>query len=224
MNPYSAPLIELFEANANPEIAPQMKAYMKNRFEFFGIKSPLRKQLEKQFLAENGEPDFSEIGSILFGLFKQPQRELHYSAIALCGRTKKFWGVETITLFEKLILTKSWWDSVDSINSVCLKPYFLKFRQQQAVQTKKWIESDSIWLRRVSLIFQLRYKEQTDTKLLVRNIEALKDSDEFFVQKAIGWILRDYAFTDPQWVQEFVNKTELKSLSRREALKHFKNQ
>ncbi len=219
MNDYIVRLTAVFEKNANPNDAAPMKAYMKDRFEFYGLKSPLRRMLTKQFIVECGKPDIAQIEEIVFDLFAQPQRELHYAAIELCGTTRKDWTAGTISLFEKLALTNSWWDTVDGINSICLKPFFLAFTESRSETTQRWIDSGNIWLQRLSLIFQLRYKEKTDTGLLSRNILQLNDSNEFFVQKAIGWILRDYGFTNPVWVKEFVASCELKPLSKREALK-----
>jgi 3-methyladenine DNA glycosylase AlkD len=221
MNPgrYTKSLIALFQKNANAANAVQMERYMRNQFEFFGIKAPLMRELTKQHHGQFDPPPYEQLEKIIFELFAQPQRELHHTAIDICGKSKKDWPEDSIDLFERMVLLKSWWDSVDSINSVCLRPYFRRFPERRFEKTLDWIESGNIWLQRVSLIFQLRYKEGTDTKLLTRNINLLRDSDEFFVQKAIGWILRDYGHTHPDWVKGFVSKTVLKPLSRREALK-----
>ncbi len=116
--------------------------------------------------------------------------------------------------------TKSWWDSVDTINIFCIKPYFAKFPDDTFAITQAWIDSNNIWLQRLSIIFQLRLTNKTDIKILERNILQLRDSEEFFVQKAIGWALRDYWRTDPDWIVDFAKKHELKPLSKREALKH----
>ena len=119
--------------------------------------------------------------------------------------------------------TQSWWDSVDSINIFCIKPYFAKFPENTGSISQTWIDSNNMWLQRLSIIFQLRLTDKTNTKLLKRNILQLKDSDEFFIQKAIGWALRDYWRTDPQWVIKFVKAVDLKPLSKREAFKTFVN-
>lgn len=193
---------------------------MKNRCLFFGIKSPLRKEIIKEFFAENGLPEFAELNDIIDELFQLPQREFQYFGIELCGKLKKQWTAETLSLFEKMVVTKSWWDSVDYIKSVCLKDYFLKFPDERFEITQRWIDSGNIWLQRLSVIFQLGYKEKTDVELLQRNILQLTDSNEFFVQKAIGWALRDYARFNAEFVKKFVADNKLKPLSKREALKH----
>jgi len=222
MLPYLKPLAKEFKNNADPVKARQMKAYMKNRFEYFGFNAPTRKELIREFVAKYGEPEYKDIEEIVFELFKRPQREFQYAAIELCGKTKREWDEESLELFEKMAVTKSWWDSVDSVNSICIRPFFLAFPMYRKKHTLRWIKSNNMWLQRLSIIFQLRYKEKTDTGLLTRNIELLKESDEFFIQKAIGWALRDYGHSHPEWVIDFVAETELKPLSRREALKRLK--
>ena len=217
---YIEKIVAKFKKHANPENAAPMKRYMKGKFEFFGIKSPERKIILKKFFTENDLPKFSELDEIVGELFEKPEREFQYFAIELCGKFKKQWTEETLTLFEKMAITKSWWDSVDYIKSVCFKPYFLKFPDKRYKITQRWIDSENIWLQRLSVIFQLGYKDKTDVKLLERNILQLKDSNEFFVQKAIGWALRDYARTDAEFVKKFVTENDLKPLSRREALKN----
>ncbi|MDH3529400.1 MAG: DNA alkylation repair protein [Acidobacteriota bacterium] len=219
---YLEPLAREFKNHADPVKARQMKAYMKNRFEYFGFNAPIRKAILKKFVVAQGKPKYRIIDVIVSELFQLPQREFQYAAIEFCGMIKRDWSEDSLELFEKIATTKSWWDSVDSVNSVCIRPFFLKFPKNCAKHTLRWIESENIWLQRLSIIFQLRYKEKTDTALLARNIGLLNQSDEFFVQKAIGWALRDYGHSNPDWVIDFVDKTELKPLSRREALKKLK--
>ncbi|HIA29852.1 MAG TPA: DNA alkylation repair protein, partial [Candidatus Marinimicrobia bacterium] len=127
-----------------------------------------------------------------------------------------------IELLEYLIMTKSWWDTVDwmatRIVGVC-------FRQNPELITQtysRWMEIDNIWLQRVCILFQLKYKEKTDVKLLFSTIQELSGSEEFFIQKAIGWALREQLKIDPAVVQKFVDENELAPLSRREALKVLK--
>jgi len=114
-----------------------------------------------------------------------------------------------------------WWDSVDVIAPKILGAWFKLYPEQIKPAIAQWLKSDNIWLQRSCLLFQLKYKEKTDTQFLTSVIDQLKDSNEFFIKKAIGWVLREYAKTDSEFVKEFVNSRQLSSLSRREALKHF---
>ena len=217
---YIKNISDKFKQNAQPDIAVKMKQYMRNKFEYFGIKSPERKAILKDFFSNNNLPAFEDLDEIVEKLFNKPEREFHYFAIELVGKHKKNWTQETLSLFEQMSVTKSWWDSVDYIKSVCFKPYFLKFPDERYVITQRWIDSENIWLQRLSVIYQLGYKDKTDTKLLRRNILQLNESEEFFVQKAIGWALRDYARFDADFTKQFVAEHNLKPLSKREALKN----
>lgn len=220
MNDYSKNLISLLSANANPANAQAMSAYMKNKFPFFGIKSPERALLLKQFFIENTPLQYMEVLEIVSELFNQPQRELHYCAIEILAKRKKEWRKQDIDFFEKLILTTSWWDSVDYINNVLVAEYFIKYPEQIRPITAQWMASNNIWLQRVCLIFQLHYKNKADFALMTEYILQLKDSNEFFIQKAIGWALRQYAKLNPEAVKNFIENNTLKPLSKREALKH----
>ena len=226
MVPRSSDYVESLKAelapHADPEYASQMKAYLRNQFEFLGMKSQFRNELFKEYFAENGLPEFLLLGPTVDELYSLEHREFHYFAIELAKRFRKKWTAETVKLFESMAVRRSWWDTVDYIKSACLKDYFRMFPEGRYEITDRWIRSGNIWLQRLSVIFQLGYRADTDTRLLKRNIGRLKGSDEFFVQKAIGWALRDYARTDPDFVRDFVEANELKPLSRREAMKHLK--
>ena len=149
-----------------------------------------------------------------------PEREWQYFGIELLMHYKKQWKISTIKLVEYGITHKSWWDTVDYIADAWAGEYFKLFPQRIITVTGKWNQSNHMWLQRCSLLFQKKYKKSTDTKLLGRYIIQLSGSKEFFIRKAIGWILREYAKTDPEWVKKFVASTELSPLSRREALKN----
>lgn len=117
-----------------------------------------------------------------------------------------------------MVTHKSWWDTVDYISIKLMGAYFKKFPEQRELYVKKWLASENIWLQRSALLFQLKYKENLDTTILSNAINYLVGSKEFFINKAIGWVLREYSRTNPKWVVDFVEKTNLNSLSRREAL------
>lgn len=223
MHPYIHPLAQKLSVAANPDDAVWAKKYMKGQFEFFGIKSPARNAIFKEFWAEYRLPRFEDLEPLITELFDMPEREYHYFAIELTARFKMQCTSESLALLEKMVLLRSWWDSVDYINSVCLRPYFKKFPEDSAEITQRWIDSGNMWLQRLSVICQLGLRDKTDIALLFRNILLLNTSKEFFIQKAIGWALRELGKTYPETVIEFVNENDLKPLSSREALKHLRD-
>ncbi len=217
---YIAGLQSEFERNANPQIAAGQKAYMRNRFEFFGIKTPLRRQIQKPFLAGDFLPEKAELEPAVKTLWSKPQREFQYFAQELTAKYKKQFDGSDIELLEFMITNKSWWDTVDFIAAKLVGEYFKIYRHRRETVLEKWLASGNIWLQRSSVLFQLNYKEELDTELLSFIINSLLGSDEFFVNKAIGWILRQYSKVNPVWVREFVNKTPLDKLSRKEAVRN----
>jgi len=221
MHPYIKPLKTLFEKNADPSQAPAMKKYMRDQFEYLGIKTPQSVALQKEFYAKYGLPEVTDLDEILHDLWALPQREFQYVANGLLGRMVKLLPPEFVDTMEYLITTKSWWDTVDSIAG---GPVGIHFKRYPAVKKKylaRWRKSEDFWLRRTTILFQLNYKGETDFDLLCDIIRENLGSKEFFINKAIGWALRQYARTDPKAVKKFVNATkELNPLSRREAMKH----
>jgi len=224
MNNYLKPLVKLFRENANPANAEPMAKYMKNRFPYLGIKTPERRELLKDFLKKYGLPEILELKQITLYLWKLPEREFQYIAIGLLRKFVKKWDEDFIELFEQLIINKSWWDSVDGLASWMVGEHFKRFPNIRDKYIDRWMKSGNIWLQRTCLLFQLDYKEKTDEMLMGSIIVALNGSDEFFINKAIGWILREYSKTDAQAVINFVENNELAPLSSREALKWLKNQ
>ena len=208
-----------FRQQADRNIAINQEAYLQNQFELYGLPTPLRKEIQKPFLLKENLPNKKELPHIITELWSKPQREFQYFAIDLNRKYLKKIEFQDIELFELMITNKSWWDTVDLIATNFVGAYFKLFPEQIILVTKKWMNSDNMWLQRTCLIFQLKYKEEIDTDLLTDYILQLKDTKEFFINKAIGWILREYTRTNPEWVIDFVNKYELSNLSKREALK-----
>lgn len=213
-------LISVFKKHANSHEAMPMAAYMKNKFEYFGIKKTPRSVLQKAFIDFNKSKTFEELEQLVLELFENPQRELHYVALELLHKAKVYKHKKSIKLFERLILSHSWWDSVDTIASKLVGPYFEEFPDEREKWISKWIKADNLWLNRTAIIFQLNYKNNLDIDWLTKAILPHTNSKEFFHQKAIGWALRQYAKTNPKWVKDFVKNTPLKPLSVREATKH----
>ncbi|MBS1599195.1 MAG: DNA alkylation repair protein [Bacteroidetes bacterium] len=221
MHPYIKNIHRLFEESADEKIAVASKAYLRNQFEHFGIRTPLRRTICKEYMKKElpSYPDLKKITKEMWGL---PQREFQYFAVELLAARKKEWEYKIITLFEYFISHKSWWDSVDHIASELTGPYFIYFPEQIKTVTSKWNQSDNIWLQRSSIMFQKAYRKATDKQLLASYILNLADSNEFFIQKAIGWSLREYSKTNPSWVKDFVKKNPISVFSKKEALKRIK--
>jgi len=224
MHKYIKPLVKSFRVNANPVNAEPMAKYMKNLFPYLGIKTPKRKELFRDFIKENGLPEISELKQITLDLWNLPEREFQYVALGILRKFTWKWDEDFIDLFEQMIITKSWWDSVDGIASWLVGEHFKRFPNLRDKDIDKWMKSNNMWLQRTCLLFQLSYKEKTDEALMGSIIMSLNGSKEFFINKAIGWILREYSKTDAQFVINFVGNNELSYLSKREALKWLQNQ
>jgi 3-methyladenine DNA glycosylase AlkD len=221
-NTYIPVLRSLLEANANPTDAAFMKKYMRNQFDFFGIKAPRRKELFRIFIKENGWPAMAEMDMICRDLYSLQEREFHYFVMEMAERNIKKFNKDSVKLFEYMIVTHSWWDTVDYIAANILGRFFRIYPEIILNVTSQWMDSGNIWLQRSCILFQLKYKNSTDTALLYSFIGKLKSSDEFFIQKAIGWILREYSKVNPDEVYRFTSGIILKPLSRREALRIMK--
>lgn len=210
-----------FKEKSNLENAFAMAKYMRNHFSFFGIKTDERRQVFKDICKENKE-DFAEnFREIALKLYSKPQREFHYCAIEiLIKQLKRNYKKEDLQLIEKLIITNSWWDSVDTIAKNILGKYLLEYPLETEKVIGRFSNSENMWLNRSAILFQLGYKEKTNFEILKLECEKHKNSTEFFIQKAIGWALREYAKTNPEAVRSFVASTNLKNLSKKEALKN----
>lgn len=216
---YISLIINSFSSHANQKDAIPMKRYMKNQFEFFGIQSKQRRELQREFMKKENLPALDQIEVIIKELWALPQREFQYFGMELLEKYVNKVDKEIGTLFEYMILNKSWWDTVDMIAARLVGPVFRRYNELIVPYTEKWMYYGNMWLQRSAILFQLKYKKETDTELLFSYIQALADSREFFIQKAIGWVLREYSKTDPGAVVKFVNSTSLAPLSKREALK-----
>ncbi|WP_298480092.1 DNA alkylation repair protein [uncultured Maribacter sp.] len=219
MQHYLETLTKEFEHYKNAEIALQQKAYVRNQFEYFGLKTAVRRGIQKPFLVKEYLPLHSELKNIIEMLWEKPQREFQHFGQELVFKYVKRLEIKDIALFEFMIINKSWWDTVDFIAVKLLGAFFKIFPEQRKKYIEKWLLSNNIWLKRSALLFQLKYKDQIDTKLLSKVVLFLLGSKEFFINKAIGWVLREYSRTNPTWVVRFVETTELNPLSRREALR-----
>jgi 3-methyladenine DNA glycosylase AlkD len=207
-----------FHAHRNPEKSLQMENYMKNNFPFLGIQTPIRNTLQKPFL-QNLKSEKEIDWDLVHGLWNEKEREFQYVVIDYLIAKKKQLTPTDLNLIKQLISTKSWWDSVDLLASHLVGFIFQHFPEAQE-EILQWATSENLWLRRTSIICQLKSKSNTNTAFLTQTITSNLNSNEFFINKAIGWALREYSKSDPKWVSEFIEKHSLHSLSKKEASKH----
>ena len=219
VNSFIENLEALFEEKRNPPQALKNKAYMKNHFEFIGIWTADRRQLTSLLIKSSPLPDLKTVNTLVHTLWQRQEREYHYAGIQTLAYYHKLWQPETIELIEFCLTKHSWWDSVDGLNIDCVGKYFMLFPASTPITTR-WNEDSNIWLQRSSIIFQKSYKSKTNRDLLAKHVLNVSESKEFFVRKAIGWALREYAKVNREWVLDFVGNNALSPLSKREALKH----
>ncbi|WP_392543636.1 DNA alkylation repair protein [Oryzobacter telluris] len=215
----------------HPDRALAQQAYMKSALPYRGLTSPELRTLLRPLLADPrlAPRDRSEWVRSVRALWDDPEvREERYAAVAVAGhRAARPWqDPEALGLYRHLVETGAWWDLVDGIAPDLVGPILLSHREVVDPVIREWAVDDHLWVRRAAVIAQLKHRTDTDTGLLADVLDAnLEDSlhgREFFVRKAVGWALRQYARTDPAWVSTYVSTrgARLSGLSRREALKH----
>lgn len=204
---------------ANPALAPGQQAYMKSVMPLFGVKVPEVRTLTKQLA--KGMRDTDELREATEMLWREAtHREERYAALTLLSLRPLRARLDMLELYEEMIRTGAWWDFVDEV-SARLGEVLIAHPVEVTQLMLMWSADDDMWIRRASIISQLKRRTGTDTELLTITIESNSEDTEFFIRKAIGWALREYAKTDADWVRAFVAAhPELSGLSQREALKH----
>ena len=209
-------------AAADPRRAPQMQAYMKSTMPFLGVPVPTVRAVVKAAAREHPPTSVAELAATATSLWRSAtHREHRYAATELTGHRIADDVLALLPLFEEMIVTGAWWDHVDAV-APRVGRLLLAHPAEVRPLLLTWSTAPDRWLRRAGIIAQLGAKARTDVDLLTTVIDANSGDPEFFVRKAIGWALRDYARTDPDWVRQFVaTRTDtLSSRSRREATKH----
>lgn len=206
---------------ARPEDAGPMAAYMKHRFEFFGVKTPQRRVITKDLLKSARTTEARELLDFARACWAEPERELHYVGSDVLKAGHRAFDPDHLDDLRGLITTNSWWDTVDAIASWPVGSTI--DRHSDAVEVMDaWLHDSNLWVARTAIIHQLRFKDTTDVeRLFGYALERAGDAD-FFIRKAIGWSLRQYAHADPDAIVTFVDRhhDELSGLTRREALKN----
>ncbi|MBL7939587.1 MAG: DNA alkylation repair protein [Flavobacteriales bacterium] len=219
MHSWLVPLRAAYKRHACPSHAAGAFTYMKGIAPFFGLRTEERRALVREHIAVHGTPSLGELPTIARDAFSCKEREMHYTAVDLLRKHAKKLGPGDLPLVQELIITKSWWDTVDLL-AVHVAGAILKSHPKEIARwNKRWITSDHMWLNRTAILYQLAWKEETNKALLFANIERHAEHKDFFIRKAIGWALRALAETDPAAVKDFVRSHKLSPLSEREALR-----
>lgn len=209
----------LFEQYSNSERAREMSKYMRNMFKFYGIPTPIRKSLYKDFLKE--EKQSKQVDwNFLNQCFQDEHREFQYLVYDYLIKLNKFLSYEDISKIENYIRNKQWWDTIDFFDQV-IGTIGLNDPRVDSLMLA-WSKNPNFWVRRLAIDYQLGRKEKTNTKLLEQILVNNLNSEEFFINKAIGWALRDYSKTNPEWVRKFIqsHKENMAKLSIKEASKY----
>jgi 3-methyladenine DNA glycosylase AlkD len=225
MNPLRRVLLSALRRVADPAKAPGMQAYMKSSMPYLGVQTPLLRQTCKGVFADLELSSAGQWQACVLDLWRSAHyREERYAALWLAGdkRALAYQTPAAMKMYEEMIVTGAWWDYVDDIASHRVGPILARYPKILRRKMLSWSACDDLWKRRTSILCQLGFKERTDLDLLYACIEPSLGSREFFLQKAVGWALRQYAWTNPKEVRRYVraNRTRLSALSCREALKN----
>ena len=213
-------LITELENNRNELLAESMEKYMRDKFSFLGIRGPKRTELFKKYFPtarKTKEIDWSFIETC----WNKEEREFQYAVVYYLKAMKKFLKKGDISKLKYLVVTKSWWDTVDLLSKI-IGDVVNRNKELKTLMLEWSKKGNDIWLRRVAILHQLSFKENVDKLLLETILEDNLCDGEFFINKAIGWALRDYSKVNPEWVRKFIekNRSEMANLSLREASKY----
>jgi len=226
MTPAVAALVTFVEtelaALADPVKAGPMQAYMKTNMPFYGIPKPARALVERELKERFVPTSADQYRRNVLALWNLKHREEKYLAIGYARTFKKFVSFEQIDLYRQMIVEGAWWDLVDELAISIVGKVVMNDRARLRPTLEKWIEHEDTWLRRAALICQIGHKRETDAEMLFDFCLRRAHEKEFFIRKAIGWALREFAKVEPDAVRVFlaINGEKLSGLSRREAAKH----
>jgi 3-methyladenine DNA glycosylase AlkD len=214
-------LVAIYGAAADPANAAPMRAYLRDQFDFLGITTRPRRALSRQVLAGLPNPDEDDLTAVSLACWRLPHREYQYFACDLLRRHAGTCSPAFLDTARLLVTHRSWWDTVDALAAHVVGR--IVARHPVTLSTMdEWIDAENIWLVRTAILHQLTYKQSTDARRLFRYCLRRADHPDFFIRKAIGWALRQYARTDPDAVREFVaaHRERLAPLSVREAIRN----
>jgi 3-methyladenine DNA glycosylase AlkD len=214
-------LVAVFGAAADPGRAVAMRAYMKDVAPFLGLTTPVRRVLSRTVLTGTPRPGETDCTAIALRCWTLPEREYQYFAVDLLRRHAVRCSSAFLPVVRRLITTAPWWDTVDPLAAHVVGP-LVAADPGLVAEMDRWIDGEDLWSARAALLHQLRYKEQTDSERLFTYCVRQSGHTDFFIRKAIGWCLREYAKTDPDAVRAFLNRERgrFAPLTVREALKN----
>ena len=213
-------LITELEENRNELLAESMEKYMQDKFRFLGIRGPKRIELYKKYFPAARKTKVID-WNFIETCWNKEEREFQYAVVYYLKTMQKFLKKGDISKLKYLVVTKSWWDTVDLLSKIIGD--VVKRNKELKILMLEWSKKENdIWLRRVAILHQLSFKENVDKLLLETILEANLSDSEFFINKAIGWSLRDYSKVNPEWVRKFIekNRSDMTNLSLREASKY----
>lgn len=215
--------IKKFQLVGVEENKKPMENYMKNRYPFVGVKSPDRKKQSKELITESKLYSLDQLFQTINYLYQKEEREYQNVAIDMCEANVNRLSFEELQNYSQFIQLKSWWDTVDAWRKI----YGLHIKRVPEEKEKMFYyfyQHENMWMRRVSITLQLMEKEKTNVELLEKAIMYDRYTDEFFIQKAIGWSLRQYSKVNPNWVVAFTSEKDLLPFAKKEALKQINKQ
>ena len=212
-------LITDFEENRNELLAESMSKYMQDKFRFLGVRGTTRTEIYKKYFPDARKTKIID-WDFVESCWNKEEREFQYVVVYYLKAMQKFLKREDISRLKYLIVTKSWWDTVDLLAKV-VGSLVIRIEGYDQIMLE-WSKDSNIWLKRVAILYQLSLKEKVDKQVLERILVNNLGDSEFFINKAIGWALRDYSKFNPEWVREFIekNKNGMANLSIREASKY----
>ena len=212
-------LITDFEENRNELLAESMSKYMQDKFRFLGVRGATRTEIYKKYFPDTRKTKIID-WDFVESCWNKEEREFQYVVVYYLKAMQKFLKREDISRLKYLIVTKSWWDTVDLLAKV-IGSLVIRIEGYDQIMLE-WSKDSNIWLKRVAILYQLSLKEKVDKQILERILVGNLGDSEFFINKAIGWALRDYSKYNPEWVREFIkkNKDNMANLSIREASKY----
>lgn len=218
-------LLQRLRAVADPARAPAMQAYMKSAMPYLGLPAPEVRRVCKVLVSDLNYADAAAWRNDVLQIWRNAEfREEFYAAIELSAlrSARTFQTIEAVPMYREMIISGAWWDTTDAIAPNQLFAILDANRDAMSQALRDWARDDNLWIRRSAILCQMKAKAKMDIALLEDCIAPSIDSNEFFLRKAIGWVLRHYARTDPDYVRRYVadKAQRLSSLTKREALKH----